>query len=265
MWDNHRSAEYKRMRLLSFALLVIFGATAQGQSVHDLFGTDKFHRAYIEPTDVTFEPFQELAWEVKARAALPWLNLDRPTPLQIARLLVSESAGPQFRSIDFRAPLDPSVRRATYLLINADDVIQVTPVQLKGIVGFDFDTGMTAVTRRTVTGTVVVKPPHAVTTAAFVVVGKPDDVKDTHPGAKFEKRKEAGPAVYDFTDGDRTVGWTPSSKEQPEAAAAFSFRLAGQLFLLVKWKREFCESSFTLFSVDAALEPIASNDYDCDP
>jgi len=56
-----------------------------------------------------------------------------------------------------------------------------------------------------------------------------------------------------------------SSKEQPEAASAFSFRLSGQQLLLVKWKREFCESSYTLFSVDAALKPIASNDYDCDP
>jgi hypothetical protein len=51
----------------------------------------------------------------------------------------------------------------------------------------------------------------------------------------------------------------------PEAASAFSFRLAGQPLLLVKWKREFCESSYTLFSVDASLKPIASNDYDCDP
>jgi len=80
MQSDHRSAEYKRVRLRSFALLVIFGATAQGQSVHDLFGGDKFHRAYIEASDVTFEPFQELPWEAQARAALPWLNLDRPTP-----------------------------------------------------------------------------------------------------------------------------------------------------------------------------------------
>ena len=66
-------------------------------------------------------------------------------------------------------------------------------------------------------------------------------------------------------DGNRTVSWTPSSKEQPEAASALSFRLAGQPLLLVKWKREFCESSYTLFSLGAALKPIASNDYDCDP
>jgi hypothetical protein len=184
---------------------------------------------------------------------------------QIARLSVSESAGPQFRSVDFRAPLDRAVRRVTYLLINADGVIPVTPVQLKGTASFDFAPGMTAVTRRTVTGTVLGKPSHAVTTSAFVVVGKPDDVKDAHPGAKFAKRKQAGPGVYDFTDGNRTVSWTPSSREQPEAASAFSFRLAGQPLLLVKWKREFCESSYTLFSVDASLKPIASNDYDCDP
>jgi len=130
MQGHHRSAEYKKVRLLSFALLVIFGATAQGQSVHELFGTDQFHRAYIEASDVTFEPFQELAWEAQARAALPWLNLDRPTPPQIARLSVSESAGPQFRSVDFRAPLDRAVRRVTYLLINADGVIPVTPVKI---------------------------------------------------------------------------------------------------------------------------------------
>ncbi len=49
--------------------------------------------------------------------------------------------------------------------------------------------------------------------------------------------------TYDFADGSITVRWTPSSKEQPEAASAFSFRLAGQPLLLVKWEREFCESS----------------------
>jgi hypothetical protein len=260
----HRSTKFKRVRFLSLSLLGIFGATAHGQSVHELFGTDKFHRAYTETSEVTFEQFQELAWEARARAALPWLNLDRPTPPQIARLSASESAGPQYRSVDFRAPLDPSVRRATYLLISADDVVPVTPVELKGTASFNFDPGMTAVTRKTVTGTVVGKASHAVTTAAFVVVGKPDDVKDARPGAKFEKRKTAGPAVYDFTDGSRTVTWTPLSKEQPDAASAFSFRLAGQQLLLVKWKPEVCESSYTLFSVDAALKPIASNDYDCD-
>jgi len=42
MQSDHRSAEYKRVRLRSFALLVIFSATAQGQSVHDLFGGISF-------------------------------------------------------------------------------------------------------------------------------------------------------------------------------------------------------------------------------
>jgi hypothetical protein len=265
MQRKHHSTEYRKVRFHSFALLVICGATAHGQSVHELFGTDKFHRAYIEASDVTFEPFQELPWEAQARTALPWLNLDRPTPPQIARLSSSESAGPQFRSVDFRAPLDPGVRRVTYLLINADGVVPITPVQLKGTASFDFDQGMTTVPRRTVTGTVVGKPSHAVTTAAFVVIGKPDDVKDIHPGAKFEKRKQAGPGRYEFSDGSRTVSWTPSSKENPDVVSAFSFRLAGQPLLLVKWKREFCASSYTLFSVNAALKPIASNDYGCDP
>ena len=94
------------------ACLFIFFTTAlQPQSIHELFGTDKFHGAYAEANtrEVSFEPFQELDWEAKARTALPWLNLDQPTPRQIARLSTFESAGPQFRSVDFRARLDPSV------------------------------------------------------------------------------------------------------------------------------------------------------------
>jgi hypothetical protein len=84
-------------------------------------------------------------------------------------------------------------------------------------------------------------------------------------GRGFEKRKPAGPAVYDFTDGSRTVTWTTSSKEQPDAASAISFRLADQKLLLVKWNSDFCGSVYTLFTVDTALKPIAGNDYNCDP
>ena len=254
------------MKLLS-GLLVFMASALQSQSIYDLFGTDQFHRAYLEAksNEVTFDPFQEINWEGKARIALPWLNLDRPTPPQIARLSTFESAGPQFRSVGFRAPLDSAVSRATYLLIYAGGVIPLQPVQLKGSVDFDFDTGMTIVQRRVASGAVVGKPSRPVTTAAFAIVGKPADIKEVHPGAKFEKRKQAGPAVYDFTDGSRTVTWTASSQEQPDAASAISFRLAYQQLLLVKWNSDFCGSVYTLFTADTALKPIAGNDYDCDP
>jgi hypothetical protein len=107
--------------------------------------------------------------------------------------------------------------------------------------------------------------PLALTTPAFVFVDKAADIADVHPGAKFERRKQAGPAVYDYTDGGRTVTGTIPSKEQQDAASAFSFRFTGQHFLLVKWNSDFCGSSYTLFSVDSALKPIAGNNYDCDP
>ena len=92
------------MKLVS-ALAAIVATAANSQSIYDLFGTEQFHRAYFEANtdEITFEPFLELNWEAKARAALPWLNLDRPTPAQIARLSTFDSAGPQFRSVDFRA------------------------------------------------------------------------------------------------------------------------------------------------------------------
>src|SRR5690348_9730026 len=157
----------KAMKLLSSGVLVFFITAAQAQSIYDLFGTDRFHRAFFEGNtiEVTFEPFQELNWEAKARTALPWLDLDRPTPLQIARLPNFESAGPQFRSVDFRAPLDPTIIRATYLLIYAAGIIPLQPVQLKGSVNFDFDVNMTAVQRRVISGTIVGKPSRPVTTA----------------------------------------------------------------------------------------------------
>lgn len=256
------------MTLLYSGLVLIFATAAQAQPVDNLSGTDKFHRAYFEgkTNEISFEPFQELNWEVKARVALPWLNLDRPTPQQIARLSTSESAGLQFRSVDFRALLDPAVSRVTYLLVSIAGLMPLQPVQLKGSVNFDFNTSMTAVQRKVAFGTVVAKPTRPVTTAAFAFVGKPADVTDIHPRAKFERRRQAGPAVYyDFIDGGRTVTWTISSEEPPRAASALSFRLADQHLLLVKWDSEFCGSTYTLFSVNTALKPIAGNDYDCDP
>jgi hypothetical protein len=123
---------------------------------------------------------------------------------------------------------------------------------------------MTVVQRKVVSGTIVGKPSRAVTTAAFVFIGKPADVKDVHPGVKFEKSKQAGSAVYSFTDGNRTVTWKTSSKEQPDVASAVSFRLADQQLLLVKWNSDFCGSAYTLFSVDTSLAPTAGNVYDCD-
>ena len=248
-------------------LLFIFADAVPCQSVYDLCGTDKFRRAYFasDTKEITFEPFQQLNWEAKARTSLPWLNLDRPTPPQIARLSPFESAGPQFRSVDFRAPLDPAVGHATYLLIHAAGIIPIEPVRLKGSVDFDFNTSMTAVERKVVSGTIVGKPSRPVTSAGFAIVGKPADVTDVRTGAKFERRRQAGPAVYDFSHGGRTVTWTTSSTEQPDATSAFSFQLAGQHLLLVKWDSDFCGSVYTLFSVGAALQPVAGNDYECDP
>lgn len=253
------------MKLLS-GLLIIAASAVQSQSIYDSFGTDQFHRAYLEGNnnEVNFDPFLELNWEAKARVALPWLNLDRPTPLQIARLSTFESAGPQFRSVGFRARLDSAVSRASYLLIYAGGVIPLRPAQLKGSVDFDFDTSMMVVQRKVISGTIVGKPSHFVTTAAFVVIGKPADVKDVHPGVKLEKSRQAGSAVYSFTSANHTVIWTTSAQEQPDAAAAVSFRLADQQLLLVKWNSDFCGSAYTLFSVEASLNPIAGNIYDCD-
>jgi hypothetical protein len=248
-------------------LFVFFATAVQPQSIHELFGTDKFHRAYIDAKtgEITFEPFQELNWEAKARTALPWLNLDRPTPRQIARLSTFESAGPQFRSVDFRAPLDSTVSQVTYLLICGDGIIPLRPVEFRGSVSFDFDASITIVQRKVASGVIVGRPSRPVTAAAFAVVGKPADVKDVRLGAKFGKRNQAGPAVYDLIDGGRIVSLTASTTEQLNAASAFSFRLAGQQLLLVKWNSDFCGSAYTLFTADTALKPIASNDYDCDP
>ena len=113
------------------------------------------------------------------------------------------------------------------------------------------------------------------TSAAFAIVGKPADVKDVDARAKFERRKQAGSAVYDFADGRRTITWTTSSKdcsdpaiagsfECLDAASALSFRLANQHLLLVKWKDDFCDSAYTLFSVGTVLKLIAGNHYGCD-
>jgi hypothetical protein len=254
-------------QLLTRGLLALMGATAQAQSIHDLFGTKEFHRAYFAENthEVTFEGFQELDWESKARSALPWLNLDRPTPAQIARLAKFESAGPEFRSIDFSAPLDAAVSRVPYLLVYADGVVPIQPVRLKGSVGFDFDASLRAVQRKVASGAVAGTPDRPVTSAAFVLTGKPADVHDIRPGARFQRRDGTGARVYDLTENQNTVTWKPAPSEQPDVKSAVSFRLDSRQFLLVRWSGDFCGSSYTLFSVEGALQPIAGNDYDCDP
>jgi len=268
------------MRLLFFSILVIFGTTLQAQPNEILLGTDRFHRAFFEAStndpmkEVTFEPFQELDWEAKARTALTWLNLDRPTPGQIARLWQEEGEGHETHPVDFRAPLDPAVGGPTYLLIYSTGIVPMQPVQLKGSIYAEFDKNVSVVTERSFTGVVVAKPLHPVTSAAFAVIGKPADVQDVDPGVKFVRRKQAGSAVYDFTDGSRTITWVTSSRDCSgkaaseydclDAESALSFSLAGQHFLLVKWKDSFCDSSYSLFSVDTALKEIAGNGYDCD-
>jgi len=254
------------MKLVS-ALAVIVATAAHSQSIYDLFGTDQFHRAYFEAktNEITFEPFLEISWEDQARVALPWLNLDKPTPAQIARLSSFESAGPQFRSVDFRARLDSAASRASCLLIYTTGITSLQPDHLKGTVGFDFDTTMTIVRRRVVSGVIAGKPSRPVKTAAFVIAGSIADVQQVHSGATFAKRKQAGPSAYVFTDGSRLLTWTTSSKGQPDAASAVSFRIAGKRLLLVKWNSDFCGSAYTLFAADTALKPVAGNVYDCDP
>src|SRR5437763_16521441 len=111
------------------ASFVLFATAVQAQSIHDLFGTDTFRRAFIDANtnEVTFEPFQELHWEAHARAALAWLNLGRPTPPQIARPSTFARAGPEFRSVDFPAPLDRPGSRATYRFRYAPGLIPRRP------------------------------------------------------------------------------------------------------------------------------------------
>ena len=226
---------------------MLFAAAVHCQPLHDLFGTGQFHRAYFDAgrKELTFDPFERLDWEGKARAALPWLNLDRPAPPQIARLSTFESAGPLFRSVEFHAPLDPAVNRSAYLLIYADGVAVMRGVGLKGAVNLNFDSAMTSVVDRTVSGTVVGQISRSPTSAAFAVVGRLADVQDVRKGVKFE--------------------WAAPPNERADPASALSFRLAGRRLMLVKWKRGLCSSSYTLFAIEPALKPIASNDYDCDP
>jgi hypothetical protein len=250
-----------------FGFTLILGVASQAQSIHDLFRTERFHRAYFDraTNEVTFDPFQELDWEAKARAALPWLNLERPTSSQIARLSSSESAGPQFRSIEFRAVLDTAVSRPAYLLVSARDIVQIQPVELKGSVNFYLDSSMTNVVRRVVSGVIVAKASRARDMAAFVLVGKPADVSNVHPDAGFREKNQPGPPVFEFLSRGQPVSWTASSSDRPEAASALSFRLMNRQLLLVKWKQESCGSAYTLFGIDKALTPIAGNEYDCDP
>ncbi len=245
---------------------VILATAALAQVIHGSFGSEEFHRAFFEGKtgEISFEPFQKLNWETKARAALPWLNFDQATPAQVARLSTNEAAGPLFRSVDFRAPLDPAVSRAAYLLISAAGIVPIQPAQLKGSVDLDFERDMTTVHKTMVSGSVVGKPSRPVTGAAFAILGKPDGVKDVDPAAKFAKRSQADPPVYDLTDGGKTVTWTPLTKEETEPESALSFRWADHRYLLVKWKSKSCGSSYTLFTIAAELEPIADNDYDCD-
>ena len=252
--------------LRAAGLLATLAAAVEAQVIHGSYGSEEFRRAYVEGKtgEVIFEPFQRLKWEDKARAALTWLNIDEPTPAQVARMQKFESAGPLFRSVEFRAPLDPAVSGSTYLLIYSGGIIPLQPVGLKGSVDLDFERDMVTVHKALFSGSVIAKPSQPVTTAAFAIVGKPGDAKDVDAAAKFAKRTQGGEVVYDLTDAGHPVTWTPLTKEESDPSSALSFRLADKRYLLVKWTRPSCSSSYTLFSIDDTLEPIVDNDYDCD-
>jgi hypothetical protein len=112
-----------------------------------------------------------------------------------------------------------------------------------------------------------------VTSAAFVIIGKPEDIKDVDPHAKFERRRNSTSAVYDFVEGPRTVSWTnpaidctnPKTGSCSDAASAVSIHLRVGHYLLVKWKDAICDSAYTLFLVADTLKPLAGNIYGCDP
>jgi hypothetical protein len=248
-------------------ILVAIASAGWAQSIFDLSGTNQFHRAYFDPNtkEASFDTFHEIDWEAKARAALTWLNLDWPTPAQIARLKPFESAGPQFRTVDFRAPLDAASSRDTYVLVHIGGITPIKPVGIKGTVSFDFDASMTSVQRKVASGVIVGAAGGTITTAAFTAIGKPSDFHNVRPDVRFVLTKQAGVAVYEFTDSSRVIAWTASEKERPEPASALSFDLSGRRFLLVKWNHDFCGSAYTLFSVNATLTPIAGNFYECDP
>jgi hypothetical protein len=157
-------------------------------------------------------------------------------------------------------------------LILATGIVPIRPVQLKGSVDFQFDTTMAVVEHRSFSGYVVGHPLHAVTSAAFAIIGNPGDIKDVDPRANFARRRNAGSAVYDFVVGPRVVTWTVSSMDcsNPkassclDAASAVSFHLRNDRFLLIKWKEAICDSAYTLFLVGTTLMPLAGNTYGCD-
>lgn len=150
------------------------------------------------------------------------------------------------------------------MLIYAEGIAPIKPVRLKGSVSFDFDASMTVVERKSANGVVVGEADRRLSSAAFAIIGRPADFHDVRAGARFTRRT-GNPAVYDFAEGNHAFTWTDPSKEALDAASAMSFRLGSRNFLLIKWSSDFCGSSYTLFSVESALKPIAGNDYDCDP
>jgi hypothetical protein len=120
--------------------------------------------------------------------------------------------------------------------------------QLTGSVNFNFNTSMTDVQRRVVTGTIVGKPSRPVQTAAFVVVAKQADIKDLHTGANFERGGWRFPLFL-----SSPIVAAPSSGRRHQwhnrmPAPALEFRLADQHLLLVKWTSDFCGSVYSVLA-----------------
>jgi hypothetical protein len=125
---------------------------------------------------------------------------------------------------------------------------------------FFFKEGMTSLDRRAVDGSVVAKPATLISSAAFAIVGRPGDVTDVRP-IKLVRNGSA----YGLVDEGRTIWWRGEERFESEVRSALAFRLAGKRYLLVRWPEDICKFWYNVFSIGAALTPVAGNAYGCDP
>ncbi len=247
-------------------LLIVIGLTAlRAQPYGELpFGNSEFHRidSFDPPGNLTFEPFQQLNWELKARTQVKDFNFDNPTPANLKLLN-------DFLTLDFSAALDPSVGRSRYLVLTMTGWIPLRPTGLKGFANFRLDENHVKVTEKHFSGQVAAVAAHPIPAspiedAAFVILAPSSQPAAVRPTTQFRITKVPD-IVYSFKDDARTSSWKAGPDAPVDMEKAIQFRLGARQFLLAKWlPSPVCNFCYTLFSLEGGLKPIARNDYNCD-
>ena len=210
-------------------------------------------------------------WQALARKHIRDVDVDHPSPAARAMLASRVNEVTASAELEFDAPLDPALSRASYVFISPQGVQPVSPITLRGTVSFGFDRRV--ITRTVFYGYVVAMAPTPAP-GGFVHWSTGDATPSLIPDAvallsdhgttrTLRYRDKQGAASYELTSDDKRT-------KSKTIATAVGFRIAETRYVFIAWSADdacdeaCCQNDFQIFRIGATLEPIAANTFDCD-